>query len=153
VKRELPGGIELDDDKDRIDVAEVHRFLSQEAYWALGRPFDAVERSVREASRVVGLYHEGRQIGFARTFSDGINMAYLADVYVLPEYRRQGLGFEVVRESVEGSPFAKARWILHTADGHGLYAKVGFGPPSDRVMERPIGTHLGAVSTRVRVPR
>jgi GNAT superfamily N-acetyltransferase len=137
VKRELPGGFELDDDKDRIDVPEVHRFLSIEAYWAMGRPVEVVERSVRDAARVVGLYHDGRQIGFARTFSDGINLAYLADVYVLPEYRGRGLGLELVRDAVEGSPYAKARWILHTADGHGLYAKVGFGPPSDRVMERP----------------
>jgi GNAT superfamily N-acetyltransferase len=137
VKRELPGGFELDDDKDRVDLREVHRYLSEESYWAEGRPFETVERSVRDASRVVGLYHGERQIGFARTFIDGIKIAYIADVYVLQEFRGRGLGLELVREAVDNGPFAGMRWILHTRDGHGLYARLGFGPPSDRIMERP----------------
>ena len=63
--------------------------------------------------------------------------AYLADVYVLEEHRGRGLGEELVRFSVEESPFAGCRWILHTADAHGLYRKFGFGKPDERLMERP----------------
>jgi len=136
VRRELPGGFELDDDRDRVDVAELHRFLSTEAYWALGRTPETVERLVREATRVVGLYHDGRLVGFARAASDGVAFVYLADVYVLPEHRGRGLGLELVREVVEGSPLAERKWLLHTRDAHGLYAKLGFGPPSERLMER-----------------
>ena len=99
----LEGGFELDDDPARIDVAEVHRFLSTEAYWALGRPFETQERLVREAARVVGLYHSGCQIGFSRAASDGLVFAYLADVYILPEFRRKGLGTELVRFMVEAT--------------------------------------------------
>ena len=91
---------------------------------------------MREASRVVGLYRDGRQVGFARAVTDGVSIAYLADVYVLPEFRGRGLGVELVREIVEGSPFADRKWLLHTADAHGLYARFGFGPPSERVLER-----------------
>jgi len=134
--RDLGDGIQLDDDKERIDLAEVHRFLSEEAYWARGRPRETVERLVREASRVVGLYDGDRQIGFAGAFTDGASLVYLADVYVLPEYRRRGLGVELIREMVENGPLAGLRWILHTRDAHGLYAKFGFGEPSERVMER-----------------
>lgn len=136
MRRELPGGFELDDDRDRVDVAELHRFLSTEAYWALGRTPETVERLVREATRVVGLYHDGRLVGFARAASDGVAFVYLADVYVLPEHRGRGLGLELVREVVEGSPLAERKWLLHTRDAHGLYAKLGFGPPSERLMER-----------------
>jgi ribosomal protein S18 acetylase RimI-like enzyme len=136
MRRELPGGLELDDDPRRIDVDEVHRFLSAEAYWALGRTRETVERLVREASRVVGLYANGRQVGFARAVTDGVAFVYLADVYVLPELRGRGLGVELVREMVEHGPFTKLRWILHTRDAHGLYRKVGFREPSERVMER-----------------
>src|SRR5438045_1693901 len=56
--------------------------------------------------------------------------------YVLPEYRGQGLGVRLVREMVDNGPYADIRWVLHTRDGHGLYRKVGFGEPSERVMER-----------------
>jgi GNAT superfamily N-acetyltransferase len=136
-RRALAHGYELDDDPSRIDVAEVHRFLSTEAYWALGRDRKHVERVVREASRVVGLYHEGRQVGFCRAVSDDTSFAYLADVYVLPEHRGAGLGVELVREMVERGPYAERAWLLHTADMHRLYAKLGFGPPGPRLLERP----------------
>jgi GNAT superfamily N-acetyltransferase len=137
VKRELPGGFEVDDDRDRIDVDAVHDFVSNHSYWAPGRARDEQERLVREAQRAVGLYHDGRQIGFARAVSDGASITYLADVYVLPEYRGQGLGVELLREMIENGPYVDKRWILHTADAHALYEKFGFGPPSERVMERP----------------
>jgi GNAT superfamily N-acetyltransferase len=136
VRRDLGDGIELDDDPDRIDVDAVHDFLSNHAYWAQGRPRETVERTIREASRVVGLYAGGRQIGFARAFTDGVAVVYLADVYVLPEHRGRGLGVELVREMVEGSPWADQKWLLHTRDAHDLYRRFGFGAPSERMMER-----------------
>jgi len=136
VRRDLTGGFELDDDRSRIDVREVHRYLSEESYWAAGRPFGTVERLVRESYRVVGLYHDGRQVGFTRTVSDGVALAYLADVYVLAEFRGRGLGLELVRWTIETSDLAGRKWLLHTRDMHRLYAKLGFGPPSERVMER-----------------
>jgi GNAT superfamily N-acetyltransferase len=85
---------------------------------------------------VIGLYREGRQVGFARVLSDG-RIAYLADVYVLAEHRGRGLGVELVREAVDDGSQRDLRWLLHTRDAHGLYEKFGFGPPSDRVLERP----------------
>ncbi len=92
---------------------------------------------VREAQRVVGLYDGGRLIGFARAVTDGVAFVYLADVYVHPDYRGRGLGVELVREMVENGPYAERRWLLHTADAHGLYAKFGFAAPGPRLLERP----------------
>jgi GNAT superfamily N-acetyltransferase len=137
VIRELADGLQLDDDKDRIDVAEVHRFLSEDAYWAIGRSRETVERLISEASRVVGLYDGDRQIGFCRAFTDGLALAYLADVYVLPGYRGRGLGEELVREMVENGPFADVKWLLHTEEMHPLYRKFGFAEPNYKVLERP----------------
>ena len=137
MKRVLEGGLELDDDPARVDVAEVHRFISQESYWAPGRPFAAQEELIRAASRVVGLYDGGRQIGFCRaTTAVGIPFVYLADVYVLETYRGRGLGIELVREMIEAGPLADRRWLLHTEDAHGLYQRFGFEHPVVKVMER-----------------
>jgi GNAT superfamily N-acetyltransferase len=141
VKRDLGDGYELDDDPARIDVAAVHRFLSEESYWALGREHAVQERLVREALRVVGLYHEGRQVGFCRAVGDGVAVTYLADVYVLPEHRGRGLGVELVEEMIERGPLAPLRWILHTADAHELYARFGFAEPGPRTLERPPAGH------------
>ena len=136
MRRELPGGFEVDDDPARIDLDAVYDFLSNESYWARGRPRETVERLVRQADRVAGLYADGRQIGFARAFTDGVAVAYLADVYVLPEYRGRGLGVGLVREMMEASPFADLKWLLHTRDAHALYRRLGFDEPSERVLER-----------------
>jgi GNAT superfamily N-acetyltransferase len=134
--RPLGDGFELDDDPARIDVDAVHAYLSGESYWAKGRPRETVERLVREASRVVGLYRDDCQVGFCRAFTDGVALAYLADVYVLPEARGRGFGVELVREMVENGPLANVRWVLHTADAQWLYRRFGFGPPGGRLMER-----------------
>jgi GNAT superfamily N-acetyltransferase len=136
MRRQLADGLELDDDRGRVDLEAVHDYLAAESYWAKGRPREVVVRLVREAQRVVGLYDGTAQVGFARAFTDGAVLAYLADVYVLPEYRGRGLGVELVREMVDNGPYAHLRWILHTRDAHALYRKCGFAEPSERVMER-----------------
>ena len=116
MRRTLGDGIELDDDPARIDVDAVHDFLANVSYWAEGRPHDTVARLLLEANRVVGVYDGSRQVGFARAFTDGVSLVYLADVYVLPEYRGRGLGVELVREMVENGPYRDLRWVLHTRD-------------------------------------
>jgi GNAT superfamily N-acetyltransferase len=137
MRRQLADGYELDDDSDRVDIEAVHAFISGESYWAQGRPRAMVERLVREATRIVGLYKDGAQVGFSRAATDGATVVYLADVYVLAEHRGRGLGLELVREMVENGPLADRTWLLHTRDMHSLYAKLGFGPPGERLMERP----------------
>jgi GNAT superfamily N-acetyltransferase len=136
MRRILPGGFELDDDPLRIDLDAVFDYLSNESYWAKGRPRETVERLVHEAQRVVGLYRDGRQVGFTRTASDGVAFAYLADVYVLPEFRGRGLGVELVRFTVDEGPYADRKWLLHTSDAHPLYEKLGFASPTWKTMER-----------------
>ena len=115
----------------------MHRYLSEESYWALGRSRSVQDALVDNAERVVGLYHEGKQVGFSRAVSDGFVQSYLADVYVLEEHRGRGLGVELVRFSVDEGPLAGTRWSLHTADAHDLYRKLGFTEPGSSTLERP----------------
>jgi GNAT superfamily N-acetyltransferase len=136
-RRDLGDGFELDDDGARIDLREVHRYLCDESYWAAGRPFEVQERLVREAARVVGLYQGERQVGFCRASSDGVSFAYLADVYVLSEFRGRGFGEALVREMIDHGPFAANRWLLHTTSMHPLYRKFGFSEPDYKLLERP----------------
>jgi GNAT superfamily N-acetyltransferase len=146
LRRGLPGGFELDDDRGRIDLDAVHAFISGESYWGRGRSRELVERAIAGSLRVVGLYRvdrpqTGRQVGFARAVSDGATVAYLADVYVLAPYRGRGLGVELVREIVDCGAIAQTHWLLHTADAEKLYAKLGFLAGQSRypLMERARG--------------
>jgi GNAT superfamily N-acetyltransferase len=136
VRRELGEGFELDDDPTRIDRDAVHAYLGGESYWAKGRTRERQDELIDGSHRVVGLYRHGRQVGFARAVDcDAAGFVYLADVYVLEECRGRGLGLALVREIVENGPYAHRRWVLHTRDMHGLYAKLGFGA-NERLMER-----------------
>jgi len=137
MRRQLDAGYELDDDPARIDRTEVHRFISVESYWAAGRPRASMDGLIDRADRVVGLYHDGAQVGFSRSVdAPDAGLVYLADVYVHPDHRGAGLGVELVRFTVEEGRFAERRWILHTADAHGLYERFGF-VRAERLLERP----------------
>jgi GNAT superfamily N-acetyltransferase len=136
MRRTLGDGYELDDDLGRIDRAAVHAFLTR-SYWAEGRSREVQDALIEGAARIVGLYHDGAQVGFSRTVSDGHTQSYLADVYVLGEHRGRGLGVELVRFSVDEGPFAHTKWLLHTADAHDLYRKFGFAEPDAKLLERP----------------
>ncbi|MER5389285.1 GNAT family N-acetyltransferase [Saccharopolyspora sp. NPDC002686] len=130
---------EVDDSRDRVDRDVVWNFLSTQAYWGGWRRREHVERQIDLAWRVVGAYRksDGRQIGFARAFSDGVAGAYLADVFVLPEARGHGVGKAVLRTMIEDGPGRDFRWMLHTDDAHGLYRAFGFTEPDTTYLERP----------------
>jgi GNAT superfamily N-acetyltransferase len=137
VRRELPGGYELDDDPARVDIDAVHAYIGGQSYWAKGRSREKMEAAIAGSARVIGLYApNGSQAGFARVISDSATYAYLADVFVLEQHRRRGLGVELVREAVEAEPWKQMSWHLRTSDAHRLYERFGFRPPSERSLER-----------------
>jgi GNAT superfamily N-acetyltransferase len=114
-------------DPAQLDQALVARFLG-DSYWAQGIPLQTVQRSIA-GSLCFALLDGGRQVGFARVISDRATIAYLADVFVLPEYRGRGLGKWLV-ECVLAHPQLQGlrRWILVTRDAHELYRRFGFKP-------------------------
>jgi GNAT superfamily N-acetyltransferase len=136
--REIGEGIEIDDDPERVDVDELHRFLTEDAYWVPGRSRDTIERLVWESTRVIGAYDGDRLVGFARVVSDRSNFAWLGDVFVVESHRGRGIGTELVREAVEYEPERDLVWYLSTRDAQSLYRRFGFvSADPGRVMTRP----------------
>lgn len=135
------GAYELDDDAGRVDRDAVWDFLANRAYWGKSRTRDDFEKQFMASWRVVGAYERatGRLAGFSRAISDGVATAYLADVFVVQQARGSGLGKELVKTMIDRGPGKRFRWMLHTADAHGLYRQFGFADPSERYMERPRG--------------
>ncbi|AJT41513.1 GNAT family N-acetyltransferase [Psychromicrobium lacuslunae] len=129
----------ISDDRKLIDLDAVWRFLSTEAYWGRQRSKTEVKLQITNAWRLVGAYREDTRelVGFARAVSDGVNFGYLADVFVLPEHRAAGLGQKLVAKMIDEGPGAKFRWVLFTADAHGLYRKFGFAEPDQSALVRP----------------
>jgi GNAT superfamily N-acetyltransferase len=121
---------EISKDQSRIDIDFVHAFLT-DSYWAKGRSKEDVEQSIRNAV-CYGMYMDNRQIGFARVVTDTVVFAYLMDVFIDPEYRGRGYGFELVDFILNDPALIKVQtWRLATSDAHGLYHKFGFQPLAD----------------------
>ena len=113
-------------DKSRLDVDMIHRFLTEEAYWARNIPRDVVERSI-ENSICFGAYEGEHQVGFARVVTDCAIFAYVGDVFVLPAHRRRGVSKQLMRAIREHANLQRLRrWHLLTDDAHALYEQFGF---------------------------
>lgn len=117
-------------DPAAVDHALVHRWLSEHAYWALGRSRETQETAMA-ASRNYGVYRAdtGAQAAYARVVTDGATFAWLCDVFVDPAIRGQGIGKMLVAGvTADLAPLGLRRVLLATADAHGLYAQYGFAP-------------------------
>ncbi|MDQ1697101.1 MAG: hypothetical protein QOJ03_2454 [Frankiaceae bacterium] len=128
---------DIDDDPAHIDVDAVWAFLSTHAYWGRWRTRDDVVAQLASAWRVVGAYVDGAQVGFARAISDGVSLAYLADVYVDEAHRGRGIAQAMVTAMIDAGPGVEFRWLLHTNDAHDLYRRFGFSEPDATLLERP----------------
>lgn len=120
------GAFFITTDKTKMDIVAIHDFLSKYSGWSDNIPFDKVKFSI-ENSLNFGLFHNGKQIGFARVISDFSTIAYLGDIYILDHYRGQGLSKKLM-ESVMTHPSLQGlrRWILLTSTADWLYEKYGF---------------------------
>jgi GNAT superfamily N-acetyltransferase len=138
-------GLTISDDRSRLDRDAIHEFL-RGSYWARGIPRELVDRSI-DNSLCFGLYDGDRLVGFARVITDNATFAYLSDVFVLESHRGRGLGTWFM-ESVLSHPDLQnlRRWMLATADAHGLYRRVGFTALSkpERIMEKLLANAYGA---------
>jgi len=110
----------------RLDIAFIHKFLSEETVWARGIARETLERALKN-SLCFGLYENERQIGFARVISDYATYAYLDDVFVLAEFRGRGLGAWLM-ETILAHPQLQGlrRFGLTTIDKQEFYAHFGW---------------------------
>lgn len=129
--QELPYSVSID--IDTFDFEKIHIWLSNDAYWSKGIPFDVCLKSFQN-SLSYGLFYKGsEQIGCARMISDEATFAYLADVYIQDEHRGKGLGHWFISSIMNDERLQGLRkMMLATANMHPLYEKFGF-----RALENP----------------
>lgn len=114
--------------REKLQIDEIQRFLTEESYWARERTREQTETAIKN-SLPFGVYKGENQIGFARVVSDFATFAYLGDVYILKEFRGLGLSKWLMATIVEYPELqGLRRWILATKDAHTLYEKYEFAP-------------------------
>lgn len=122
----LKKGFLISTDKTLLDINMVHHFLGQVSYWGKGISMQTVQTSI-DNSLCFGVYHQQKQVGFARVITDQATFAYVCDVFILPENRKSGLS-KWLLQTIRNDPKLQnlRRWVLATADAHGLYEQFGF---------------------------
>lgn len=117
-------------DLSAMDFEMIFEFLSN-SYWAEGMPRTVLREALKN-SLCFGLFADNKQIGFARLITDRATFAYLADVFILPAARSNGLS-RILLDEIMAHPATQGlrRIMLATSDAHGLYAKYGFRPIND----------------------
>lgn len=134
-----PDGYWVSDDPALLDVPRVHAWMSGESYWAAGRTYEVMARSIAH-SLSLGLYTaDGEQTGFARVVTDRATFAWLCDVYVDTAHRGRGLGVFLVGKATGHPDVRDVRQLLMAEPGRRLYRQQGFGALArpERWMERP----------------
>jgi GNAT superfamily N-acetyltransferase len=128
-------------DPSLLEVDVIYNYLSGESYWAKNIPRDVVEKSIAN-SLCFGLYHHNRQIGFARLITDKATFAYLADVFIISEYRGKGLSKWLI-QVIHAHPELQGlrRWVLGTQDAHGLYEQFGWTIFDEDIRKRFMQKH------------
>jgi N-acetylglutamate synthase-like GNAT family acetyltransferase len=123
----IKDGFTISTDKEKLDIDVIHSFLNG-TYWAEGISKEIIRRSI-EGSLCFGVFENDKQVGFARMITDKATFAYLADVFIIEEYRGRGLS-KWLMEVIMSHPDLKGlrRMILATKDAHGLYRQFGFTP-------------------------
>ena len=130
--------LRISTDPAEIEFERVHAWLRDESYWCHGLPRAVLEKAVAH-SLCFSAFAGARQVGFARVVTDRATFAYLCDVFVFPDARGRGVS-KALMAAIDAHPDLQwlRRFILATADAHGLYARHGFTPlvRPERFMER-----------------
>lgn len=124
-------------DRAALDVALIHRYLSEDSYWARHIPLDIVRKSI-DNSLCFGGFMDEKQVAFGRVVSDYATFAYMADVFVLPAHQGQGYAKQLVAAMMAHPDLqGLRRFFLGTFDAHNLYRQFGFADIArpDRLME------------------
>jgi GNAT superfamily N-acetyltransferase len=117
---------QISTDPKKLKVGVIHKYLSEESYWAKDISLETVESFIQH-SLCFGLYHENEQIGFARLITDKTTFAYLADVFILERERGKGLSKFLIATILSHPELQNLRaWMLGTKDAHSLYKKFGW---------------------------
>lgn len=135
-----PPELEITADLGRMDVDFVHRHLST-SYWASERPREVIERSMQH-SLCFGAFRGSQQVAFGRAITDRAVFAYIADVFVIPECRGQGVGKALIGAIVAHPELRGLQvMLLRTRDAGGLYSQFGF--EALRKPEEMMGKYAG----------
>ncbi len=141
--------IEISASRDKLKIADVQAMLST-TFWSPGITVEEISKGIQNSSLIVGSYMaDQRQIGFLRVISDKVRFGYIMEVVVADEFRRKGIGQEMVRFAMAHPELGDVyQWLLITKDAHGVYEKCGFQKLQTPELRPELFTNIKMITTK-----
>ena len=117
------------------------KFLYSACEWWHAKIPQRTLRALEGGWRCITAWDEDNLVGLVYAISDGELYAYVTHALVHPEYRRQGIGTELMRRLMEGTEeFESIVTISATSEARQFYETVGFTlmEPGPRLEPQPM---------------
>ena len=126
----LMNSIEVEVVKE-ADLEQILALYKQAGWWDEvldEKAFERVGRIISETYCFVIARFEEKIVGMGRSISDGVSDAYIQDVVVDKDYRRQGIGEAIVHRIVQFLLEHDIKWIALISEpgSEDFYLKLGF---------------------------
>src|SRR5579872_2953003 len=120
------GKVIIKEGKENMDIVLIHKYLSEDSYWAKGISFSFVDNSLSNSFNV-GAFIDDQQIGFGRVITDYYTFGWLADFFVLETYRGKGISKKILSFIGDQPWYNRLRRVmLNTSTAHELYRQFAF---------------------------
>jgi ribosomal protein S18 acetylase RimI-like enzyme len=111
-----------------IDRQELLGLYSDAGWSAYTAHPDVLAEAVRNSLYVVSAWRGDSLVGLLRVVGDGLTIAYIQDILVLREYKRQGIGSSLMNRALDR--FSNVRQIVlltdDTQETRRFYESLGF---------------------------
>ncbi len=113
------------DEKEFLKICDLYKIAG---WWKESCSSDQISKLISGSFSFLSAWNGDKLVGFGRVISDGFNDAYIQDVYVDQNYRKQGIAGNIISKLTEYCNSRKVNWIaLIAAPGSvSLYEKLGF---------------------------
>ncbi len=113
---------------ENMNFIKVTEMLSK-AFWSKNIKIDEIQKGASNSALIIGVFFNNDQIAYSRVISDKTRFAYILDVYVDENYRKNGIGQLMINNILKHDYLKEVyQWLLITQDAHGVYSKSGFKP-------------------------
>jgi ribosomal protein S18 acetylase RimI-like enzyme len=110
-----------------VDIFQLAKLFEQAGWHHRTRDLGRLARVVAGSMFVVSAWDDQVLVGFARAISDGASDAQISTVAVHEDYRRRGIGTELIRRLLDGHE--ELAFVAHgPSELADFCAKVGFKP-------------------------
>lgn len=116
-------------DTAELPVNAVENLYTSNKWTVYTRDMPKLMEAIRNSLAVITAWEGEKLAGLIRAVGDGQTILYIQDILVLEEYRRQGIGTELLGKILEAYPNVRQK-VLLTDDSpmtRGFYEANGFG--------------------------